>query len=281
MTDDELMQSLGDVARRQASTEAEADPRWAALAAGELSAGEQRALQREASTSEAGQRAWEAYRPLDSGVRAQITRQVEAQLDPGAAAAETPIDEPGRAPWSFAALARWWAELTRSSWPVMASVAAALVGLVLFWPQAQLEPLPAYELSLTGGFATERSGTSVSEPGDILTLRSGSQFNLHLRPQTRIAEVLVSRAYLREGEVLRRWEEVEPEVVEGGVVRIAGRVGSELPARAGEWTLWVAVGRPGELPSDETILQRVESGEEGAAQHWVLLGTEVRVEDDA
>ena len=295
MNDDELMQSLGELAReRSVDGDLEGDPRWRTLASSELSAAEEEALRREAASSGQAQRALDAFQPLGTGARARIvdrlktdvlaepTSELEPVSDPSP---EAPVIEhpagprpvvgpkpevPGASPPAVRrASGTWW---------LMPLAAAAVLCVVLLWPANEPLPVPAYDLLVEGGLKSVRTGEPVAT--DPVRLRPGRRLVLTLRPKTEVEDPIEVRAFLGRDGVWRPWD-VAPQIVPGGVARLEvtageGSAGS-LPAEVGRWQVALAVGRSGEMP-DAAALSAALIAASPETLPWALLRTEIEVE---
>jgi len=254
---DKLLQELGRVARERQHAEAR-DARWESLTEGTLSEEERRELERLAEEDPSTAETYEAFKPLDAGAKERIAARLERQL------AEEPAQEAAPPPARVVPISssRRWRGLA----PALAAMAAAAAVLVVVLPR-QGPPLPAYTLALSS-----EQGVRSGAPGpEVPRLGPGSQLDLLLRPEQAVEGPVEVRAFLlRPGEA-RAWNpplERSPE----GAVRIRGPVETLLSIPPGEWTLAVAVGRPGALPeSPDEIRARVEEGRAPDAGEWTLL----------
>ncbi|MFP2907112.1 hypothetical protein ACLESD_19095 [Pyxidicoccus sp. 3LFB2] len=145
-------------------------------------------------------------------------------------------------------------------------MAAAAAVLLLVLPR-EVPPLPGYTLSVSSEQAV-RAGAP--EP-EVPRLGPGSRLDVLLRPEQAVEGPVEVRAFLvRPGEA-RAWTpplERSPE----GAVRIHGPVEALLSLPPGEWTLAIAVGRPGTLPeAPAEVLAHVEAGRAPEAGTWRLL----------
>lgn len=262
MSDDRLLEALGARARE-----------WEALARGELDAEAVDALRREAETTAEGRRAWEAFRPLDPRFHARAARRILAARD----------DRPARAPDIEPAAARRRRATPRAAWALAAVLLASIAGGLLIGRGAAPPPLPSYQLSVAGVRA-ERAPAPGEEATAGATLVPGSRLELVLRPATGVEGPVTAALYLAGGGALDRWP-VAAEALEAapsGALRVAGRVGAELPFRAGDWTVLAVVGRPGAMPSPAAVEARWRAGEgaeDGAPRRgdWHLLTAPLRM----
>jgi hypothetical protein len=235
MSDDELLKELARVAREQ-KQDGKLDERWDGLSAGTLSDEERAELERLAAQSPEGKEAHEAFRPLDAAARERISARLEQELAPARPQAPAERREAKVLPFR------------RRGWQVAsgaAVAAAAAVAAFVLLPAQKGPPLPGYSLSLAGIQELRSDGAEA----EVARLEPGSQLVLVLRPEQAVGGRVEVRAFLfRDGEG-RAWTP-PMEVSEDGAVRIRGRVEELLPLSPGEWTLAVAVGRPGEVPDE-------------------------------
>jgi hypothetical protein len=105
---------------------------------------------------------------------------------------------------------------------------------------------------------------------EVPRLGPGSRFTLVVRPEQAVDGKVEARAFLvREGEA-RAWSP-PMEVSAEGAVRIQGRA-EELPVPPGEWTVAIAVGRPGALPTEPREVQAlIEARRVPDSDAWRLL----------
>ncbi|MCY1023557.1 hypothetical protein [Pyxidicoccus sp. MSG2] len=266
---DKLLLELGRVARERQRAESR-DERWESLTEGTLSEDERRELERLAAEDPSAAEAYEAFRPLDAAAREHIAARLERELAEVPAlealppAPEAPPSVREAPPTRLAPPARGhrWRRLA----PVLGAVAAAAAVLLLALPR-EAPPLPGYTLSVSSEQAV-RAGAP--EP-EVPRLGPGSRLDVLLRPEQAVDGPVEVRAFLlRPGEA-RAWTpplERSPD----GAVRIQGPVDALLSLAPGEWTLAIAVGRPGTLPeAPDEVLARVEEGRAPEAGTWRLL----------
>ena len=260
MTDDEWLRRLAQVKTEEDEAErARLDERWDRLSAGELSPEEEAALRRLGESSDEAREAYEAFRPLGPEFQAGVVSALlEQRGTPLAEAPEAPAPERAKPapPIPFRRSRRFGGALVAA-----AAIAAALI-LLLVLPG---RPTPisdyGYAAELSGGVQALRGDRSASR-----TFPPGSSFELVLRPRTAVAGPVEVRCFLRRGAELRPWP-APAEVTAEGLVRIAGTVGREIALPPGEWTLWVVVGRPGELPDAALLSQGGPAG----SMDWTSL----------
>jgi ferric-dicitrate binding protein FerR (iron transport regulator) len=253
---DKLLLELGRVARERQQAEAH-DERWESLTQGTLSEADRKELERLAQEDPAAGEAYEAFKPLDSAARDRITARLERELS-----AEAPKE--ALPPAQVVPLAP--RRRLRMAVPGVAALAAAAAVFLLVSPRGG-PPLPGYTLSLS----SEQEVRSGAPEAEVPRLGPGSLIDLILRPEQAVAEPVEVRAFLlRPGEA-RAWTPPMERSAEGAV-RIHGSVESLLSIPPGEWTLAIAVGRPGTLPTDPGELRPlVEEGRAPAAGSWRLL----------
>jgi len=274
MHDDELLRRLAEAAREEEREEsARLGPRWDELAAGRLSAEGEAALRREAEGSMEGREALAAFSPLGPDFRARVVRAAGEQLGAPAGgrvehaeAAPTPAGSAGRR-----AARRRHASRHATWWAAAAALAAAAL-LIVVWPAGERLPLPGYEVHLAGEVQAERSrgAAAAGEPSwqEARVFAPGNRLELVLRPEQAVAGRLEVRTYRQVGASLLPW----PLPVDGphdGAVRIAGTVGREIDLPAGEITLVVVLGRPGELPAADRVLARLGDGPQVETRDWL------------
>ncbi len=273
MGEDDLLKALGRLGREDRESEASAlDERWDALAAGELSAEEVRALEREAEESEEAARAWAAFQPLGADRRRAVLDAARAAHDAAGReeAGTSPTVRPFR-PRSVTRRAMRWL-------PAAALVAASLV-LLLRTP-AEVAPLPGYVLEIQGTAREVRGAGDATPAPEVLRLAPGSRLRLGLAPEVAVDGPVEAAVYLGSTGALRRLEEAGLEVAESGSVRLLGTVGRDLDLPAGAAELVVVIARPGGLPS-AAELEALEPGESRAeAGDWVAWRLPVWVEAD-
>jgi hypothetical protein len=251
MSDDELLKELARVARERKQAEP-LDERWDGLAAGTLSAEERAELERLAGESPDAKAAHEAFRPLDAAARERIAARVEQEL---AAAA------PPRGAKVLPFRRRAWQVATGA-----AVAAAAAVAVFVLVPSNQGPPVPGYSLSLAGIQELRSEGTEA----EVARLEPGSQLVLLLRPEETVGGPVEVRAFLFQGGEGRAWSP-PMERSEDGAVRIRGRVEELLQVPPGEWTLAVAVGRPGAVPTEPGDVAPFVRGSGPGPTKWRLL----------
>ena len=271
--DDKLLRALAGEARRERQSDDDRlDERWDRLAAGELSAAEEAELARLARTAAgtaAAHEAHEAFRPLDAAFRKRVVKALQAAAVQPAVAPPRSGRQPGR---------------RRRGWLGAAAVAAAAAAAALvLWP-AFHPPLPDYEIQVTGGEAKSRGGPAPGAPprGEtVYLLRPGDRLEIEARPKAAVGEPVAARWFaVRRGEEPRLLGAPRPEIAPSGAVRFAATLGRDLDLAPGPWSLWVMVGREGDLPDAALLRSRgaVAAGSTLRQRDWIVWrAAEVRV----
>jgi hypothetical protein len=267
MNDDRILQSLGDLARREGEADrARFDERWDRLAAGTLSPEEDAELRALAATSPELREAYEAFRPLGPDVQARIVEKV-AELVPA------PVPQP--LPFYRRAAARRIEVWLGSA----AAIAAALFLVIRIWiPGA---PLPPYQVDPVLGVQSQRgeptatSGLPVFVPGSLLTVSA--------RPSKPVEGPVEARGFVRPlsgGGAVVPLDPQPPFKIENGAVRLRATLGQEIRLTSGDWRLWIVVGRPGKIPTASALAEELRAGRTGRAD-WQALLADLRVDDRA
>ncbi|TKD05045.1 hypothetical protein [Polyangium fumosum] len=255
MKDDDLLDALGRAARKDDRL---ADPRWDALARGELSDEEIKTL---AEGSDAARDAVEAFRPLGEPTRARLTEQALAALgaqNPGAAPAEVVRRKHPR----------------RALFVLLAACLAALVAFVWLARNDAGPPLPAYALAVEGGDRPFRADTpSPDEP----RLAPGSRLSLSIRPAADVLGAVEARAYsIRDGVVAPSRPRIE--IAASGAMLVTGTREELFPdVGPGRLQIVILVGRPGTLP--EHTPAAAELAPEGPPRAFQVLRAAVWLTD--
>ncbi|MDC0744110.1 hypothetical protein [Polyangium mundeleinium] len=255
MKDDDLLDALGRAARKN---DLLADPRWDALARGELSDEE---IQKLAEGSAATRDAVEAFRPLGAQANACLTEQALVAIgaqNPGAAPAEVVrIHRPRRA-----LLALFAACLT------------AAVAFVLLSRNDAEPPLPMYALSVEGG---DRSFRADAPSPDEPRLAPGSRLSLSIRPAADVLGVVEARAYsIRDGVVAPCRPRIE--IAATGAILVTGSREELFPdIGPGRLEIAILVGRPETLPEHTPAAS--ELAPEGPTRAFQVLRAAVWLTD--
>lgn len=264
MKEDDIMKALARVARDQRPGP-RLDARWDALSAGALSAEEIEALRTEAEQNEELQEAFEAFRPLDAGFRADVVERVRRQMQDQAAPAP---------PATESADTIAFPRRRRPVW-MPAAMAAAIVSAVMvsFVLQPGVEPLPDYTTQLRGG-ATMRSAP---EPTDRLPVfERGDRFELVLTPATTVEASLGVRLFRDDGEALEALAAPAAEVSPLGAARVVGRIGDDILLAPGPHEIVAVVGRADRLPGAAEVARKLGDDDVLRTRSW--SATRIRLE---
>ncbi|EYF00260.1 hypothetical protein [Chondromyces apiculatus] len=261
MKDDDLLRALGRAARED---DLLADPRWDALAAGELSEREVEALKALSRGDPEALGAFEAFEPVAAEVREAAAARARAMLQerPVGSVGSVGAEDAGGARGARGTRGARGAEVVRlpGRRKLLASVlagAAAMAAAAVVWVMAgsgARDGLPVYALAVLGGEQTERHGGPPEAEGPP-RIGPGSRLEIVLRPVTPAQVPVAVRGFLVSGGDVaagggRPWEP-PVEISAEGSVRIAGSREALFPGVApGEITLVLAVGRPEALPAD-------------------------------
>jgi hypothetical protein len=309
--EDTLLDELARVARDEDPLR---DPRWDALAKGELTEEQEAELRAEAEGSAIKQRALEAFQPLDERARDRFADQIMASLG------EAPRGEPPPSP------VKGSAEVSRSASPSSprevardapmddaplasplasnivpfrsrrraltallagAPLVAAAAALFFLFRQVQSPGVPSYELMVAGGERVERS-TPDAAPSETRRLGPGSSLTLTLRPATSVEGAVAVRGALvpvsAAGTLDRGARAWSPPVTitPDGVARVTGTKEALFPGvPAGTWEIILAVGRAEALPSGADALAdaAAKAGEPGSDDAVRVLRARVVLHD--
>jgi hypothetical protein len=262
MNEDRILQSLGDLARREGEADrARFDERWDRLAAGTLSPEEDAELRALAATSPEFREAYEAFQPLGPDVQARIVKKAKAELR-----RKKIIPFPPRR------LEVWFG--------AMASIAAALFLVIRIWiiPGASL---PLYQVDPVLGVQSQRgeptatSGLPVFVPGSLLTVSAHPS-----KPVKGRVEALGFVRPLSGGAVHPLDPQPSFDLPENGAVRLRATLGEGIRLQAGDWRLWIVIGRPGKIPSPSALAEELRAGWTRHAD-WQAVSADLRIDDRA
>ncbi|MBO6933428.1 MAG: twin-arginine translocation signal domain-containing protein [Deltaproteobacteria bacterium] len=231
MTDEELMDALGETAR-----ERELDPRWEKLAAGELTDDELAELRADAGDEADALEA--AFAPLDdddqAGFLDAILGAPSEVGEPSSEVAEAvPVrsEAPAR---SSGAAARTG---SRRGFVVGAAAIALAAGIALFvWLPQSTPELPEYAASVHGGAQTQRGAEG--EAGG--RFRAEDRVELRLRPSTETSIPVHAAVFRTSGAGEPERLNLPIDVAASGAVRLTA-LASELLPEPGEHTLTIVV----------------------------------------
>jgi hypothetical protein len=204
-----------------------------------------------------------------------LARIAREEREPGAAAPShpdlsRPIDDATRARFADAALRAMGttrpARTVQRARPSVARIATAAAGVVALAAGALLlvrspktELLPSYEVSLVGGSSQTRAAP-VHASGESVVVHADGYLEIRLRPAHPVGQELEARtAALHDGKPLPWTAPVERST--DGALRIAGPVSALFPEARGNWTVLVAIGRPGAVPLDPEAIARATPGD--------------------
>lgn len=263
--DDALLDRLAALALEERRSEG-LDPRWDALAAGELAPDELARLEKQAEGSTEIAMALCAFRPLGADFERRISERIgeERAASIGELRGPTPTDETSSRSEAAAGGAKVLPMRRRSvARRVWVPLAAAAALAVVFLRPAPLDPLPLYEARLAG-VSEQRSA---SEPGraplEATRLIPGSRLELVLTPEEATGEDVAVALFQQLGgtfESVALAPGVRPEVSPNGAIRLVGTVGDEIALAGGVSTLWVFLARPGDLPTRDRLEVPTEPG---------------------
>lgn len=239
------------------------DPRWDALARGELSPAEQDALR--AFAEQAGiPEAFEAFRPIDGADDEALVDELLGREEAAAPALPLPAGRPANDPSPPKDSGASPAKAPKSalfglsgSWAAALAVAAALFVVVRLIDPFGGAAVPEYAVTLSGGTATSRSADT---SGELPKLLPSANVELVLRPKNAVQGEVSAKAFLFSEGHARAWS-APIERAPGGSMRIAGRVDALFGAAArGRVDVVLAVGEPDALSDDAALARAVEGG---------------------
>lgn len=286
---DSLLASLGARLReRDAEEQARLDDRWDALAADTLTPAERDALVEEAQASDEGRMALEAFTPLGPAFQAKLLHKLKARRaagpevgEPGEEASDDrgPEEEPtadtgGRGGTVVPMPIRSGPGPMRTArppaWRRFAALAAVLVAAVSGWflvARTDSKVVPHYAVEVTGGAQPLRGDDTT----DAARLVTGTRVSIVLRPSTTVEGEIDCAMFLALGGEVVPWPIGErAEIAASGAIRIAGRLGDELPLRPGATAVLAAVGRPGDLPEASAVAARLRGETADGDDGWRL-----------
>jgi hypothetical protein len=261
MSEDRILSELGHLAKEEREAErARLDERWDRMAAGTLTPEEEAELRALAESSPEARETYEAFHPLGPEFQARIVDTLAAGIDKPEPKIEPEKRRPRLLPFRPATLrsVRW----------VTAAAAAAGLFLLLRGP-ALGPPLPVYTAAKPAGGIQVFRGEE--NPDRVFT--PGSQLMLVVKPQHAVTGEVEAQAFLARGDEWISWRP-EIKIAESGSVRLQGELGREI--QPGDWKVWVAVGRPGDLPSLDELQAEVRAGRT-RDDRWQAVSADLRV----
>lgn len=162
--------------------------------------------------------------------------------------------------------------LRRRSFMVAGVVSMAAVLALVFGLKQQTEPtVPLYALHVAGD--DKMLGSPTQE--ETLQLSLDSMLRVELRPADQTTADVVTLAFIRTGETLKRWP-VEPARQRSGVFLLRAPA-QELGLELGRHDLVFALGPKGHQPSPASIDEALRRGAPKFAGGWQLLRRSVEI----
>ncbi|MBW8875767.1 MAG: hypothetical protein JF614_12450 [Acidobacteria bacterium] len=266
------MSELGDLARQQHDAErASLDDRWDRLAAGTLTAEEDAELKALGESSPEAREAYEAFRPLGADFQARVVNAINAERTTEAPSPKPQEPRPRVLPFRRM--------IHRAE--VWVGFAAAVAAGVFFLVRGPEQPrIPNYEMADLKGDQTNR-GSEPSQQSGLPKLSPGSPLTLTATPDTAVQGV-EARAFLSSlsgKRDLLPWTS-EPRVDPKGTVSLEGTLGKEIQLPAGDWRIWIVVGRKGRIPSVQELQAELQAGRFRDAD-WQAVFKDLRVKPRA
>lgn len=265
MNEDRFLNELGDLARREGEADrARFDERWDRLAAGTLSPEEDAELRALAASSPELREAYEAFRPLGPEFQARIVDKVAPKPAP-----IIPFPRRRIEVWfgAAAALAAGLFLVTQIPFP---------------FRHTPGPPLPLYQVDPVLGVQSQRGeptapeGLPVFVPGSLLTVSA--------HPNPPVEGQVEARGFvspLSEGTAIRPLDPQPPfEISTNGAVRLRATLGEGIRLQAGDWRLWIVIGRPGKIPSPSALAEELRAKRTRQAD-WQAVFTDLRIDNRA
>ncbi len=230
--DDDLLIELGELAR---DARRPVDPRWDALARGELSDEERAALRAEEDADALAP----LFEPLGEDFANALAAKVLAERAPASAKPEGEV---------VSLRARRGARVVRYALPGIALAAAALLYVLATGDPAGEPALPAYTVEVHGGDQALRGAPAAST--ERVRLSPGSRIEVVARPATPVTAPVAAEVTVRDASGATRPWTGGVEVAPSGAVRLTGTLGEDLVLSPGEATLEVTL-RPRDAASGE------------------------------
>ena len=242
MDDNEFLSLLGKEARRQQKAEESLDPRFDALAAGQLTAEEEKNLQKEAAESRDMLDDYEAFKPLGAEFRFNLVNRIHGEL---AAGKEDNVVKKQRS-------TRLWLIVA----PAFAL--AASIALLLALPTNKPRSPLSYTFEMKVGEQTYRGKNGPSPDTAKPIFGTGSQIHIILRPKEASREDVGASLFFEKDGTFIRLENGQ-QINSSGAVRFTAIIGETVFLEPGEWTVWAVVGRPGDLPDRDGLKEAVRA----------------------
>lgn len=155
-------------------------------------------------------------------------------------------------------------------WQRPALVASAVVAIgasaVLLQQPFTGVPLAAYELQIDDRMI--QRGSVASSQDFVVRYGPGDQFTLTLRPESAIEEPVEVNAYFDNGAGAMPLTLPAPRIAATGAVQIAGTVGDNVQLPAGDWAMYIVVGRKGELPKADRVVDALGDNLQVDERDW-------------
>jgi hypothetical protein len=273
--DDEILSSLRRAAEARAEGEPAFDPRLERLCGGTLSNEEEAALRAELAALPGGEEALAAFTPLGGGFEDQLVVRLGAELLSKQTA--PPIAE--AKPDAVLIPLRPGRSRVRNLVVVAVPLAAAAtIALVFAWPRTAYAPLPEYALTVNAGTKTLRGADKVQPTTP--SFNNGSTIVLVLRPATAVNGPFETAAYAVSTGTGVVSLPMKIELDERGAARFSGVLGVSLRLSPGEWTVFVAIGRPGALPTAQELGAAVDADMTfPRGDGYILQSAKIRIEE--
>lgn len=272
--DQTWLRQLASVARQQRDEDVYGP--YDALAAGTLTDAQARKLRSAAQGDEELVRVYEAFRPLGEVFQNRMVQLAEERL-----VAADHHHRPQVSVLEVQARGWWSRKLRKNNALPFLGVAALAAGLML----AVLHPsqpgdkamLPSYSVTVQGGAQIMR-GTGSAEGGSLHRRRvsPGEVITVLFRPAHAVQGRLETAAFLERGGTWQTMA-VPVQVDASGSVLFRLEIGHDLQLKPGRASLCFVVGRPGKLPTIQTLLDRAtqRSGDSGESTVVHRVGLDV------
>jgi hypothetical protein len=262
MKDERLIRALGGLEREE-DAPLRGDPRWEALARGELSPADAAALRAEAGRDAESQAALDALTPLDDSELDRLADGVEdvmvssrGESGPSPSARAPAAD--ARAPVVPISHVAPPPPVSRTGWAAGVLATIALAAGLAFVFRAQPPGLPAYELALAGGDQELRAPSPAGAAG-LPRVHAGSTLDLVARPEHAVAGPVEARAFVaREGRLTPIAAPLSQST--DGAFRLRGTREALFAGASGTIEIVIVVAPSGALPSSTATLRELEGG---------------------
>ena len=250
MNNEELLKKLGEVAKEDAS---EYDGKWDLLAAGELTEEEVEKLKQSVPDIEKSNRAFEAFKPLDSKFKSNVVENLLENKQKEIKRAQINVDEVSRIvkidsivkekeKSLLDKISEFFTIKTLSF--SAACGAAAIIAVIIVYPSSDFTPLPDYSITVNRGIQEFRGEKQPEQTKNkIPEYKNGSLFELIIRPSQTIEKNVKAEVYFEDKAGSEFIQVPIPIKYDPkGSIRISGIVGKDLKLKPGKWSAWVAIG---------------------------------------